>query len=165
MYTFYQKVLCFSCMCSEKVILYKKFSVLFFARLKMIFQKATSLKFFSKFHFITFLLKKNISNVFVFENLKKNKYFWVRFEVKKPSWRMALYALVIKLSKRCESCFWKFRCFFLENWLFVNFTFFLAKQIKWNFSKKKFTIIFFLKKLNFRTITITLKGSKTKIWH
>ena len=71
-YTFYQKVLCFSCMSSEKVILYKKWSFSLFAPLRRIFQKATILNIFSKFHLKTLLLKKNISKV-CFSKIYKKK--------------------------------------------------------------------------------------------
>ena len=92
-YIFYQKVLRFSCMCSEKVILYKKWSSPFFAPLRMIFQKATLLNIFSKFHLKTILSNKSITKFF-FQRFRrknrkfsKNEYFWARFEVKKPSGR------------------------------------------------------------------------------
>ena len=92
-YIFYQKVLRFSCMCSEKVILYKKWSFPFFTPLRMIFQKATLLNIFSKFHLKTILLNKSITKFF-FQRFRrknrkfsKNEYFLARFEVKKLSGR------------------------------------------------------------------------------
>ena len=69
-YIFYQKVIRFSCMCSEKVILYKKWSFPFFAPLRMIFQKATLLTIFSKFHSKTILLNKSITKFFFLKDLE-----------------------------------------------------------------------------------------------
>ena len=122
-YIFYQKVLRFSCMCSEKVILYKKWSFPFFAPLRMIFQKATLLNIFSKFHLKTILLNKSITKFFFFKDLEGKIENFQKMSISGPDLRsknrraeMALctMAFVIKLSKTCEIFFEKFRCIFWE---------------------------------------------------
>ena len=141
---------CFSCMCSEKVILYKKWIFLFFAPLRLIFLKSTLLNIFLKFHLKTFLFKK-ISPKFVFhrfrfkkQKLKKNCISGPDFRSKNCLAEMALYTMsfVIKLSKRCELFFENSDAFF-GKLTFCEFHIFQCPAHKKKLKKKKFKFLFF----------------------